>query len=86
MKCEIKIIFTESELEILRHEADKARANWKAAGVFPKRIYEVERYEFLIEHMRGVEPATHKKQQAWLKKIKLEVKRVKFEGRNKRGE
>jgi hypothetical protein len=67
------IEFSAEEIETLRIEAERATATWKDAGVFPRRVYEVERYEFVHEYARGADPATHEKQQRWLKNIKAEL-------------
>lgn len=75
----MKIIFTEEEIAILRGDAEKARARLVSDGIHPMRIYEEEQYEFVTEYMRGADPSSSEKQQAWLKKIKKNLIRRRHE-------
>ncbi len=70
--CRLRIEFNSAEIEILRAEAEEARALRIHAGM---RIesYQEKRLKFVSDYMRGAEPATREKQQRWLKKIKAEL-------------
>jgi hypothetical protein len=68
------ISFTGTEILWLREQAEKKRTALKTADLHPKRVYEEDRLEFVWEYMRGAEPASHEKQQRWLKRIKRECR------------
>ena len=68
--------FNAAELELLRIDAERVRAFWKAAGVYPRNVYEEKRYEIVREYARGADPCSGEKQQAWLLRIKKELKHL----------
>lgn len=72
----MKIIFTDAEQEILQREAIAARARWRSAGCYPRKIYEEQRAEFVQEYARGADPCSSEKQQTWLRRIKKELKNL----------
>jgi hypothetical protein len=69
-----KIVFSPAEIKVLRLAAERKGAELMAAGLHPKKVYEEERLEFVTEYMRGAEPASSRKKQAWLRRIKREVR------------
>jgi hypothetical protein len=69
------IAFTPSELELLRTSAELALA-FRVRMRIRSESWPEKRYEFVRDYMRGAEPATHEKQQRWLKRIKKECRAI----------
>ena len=72
--CE-KIKFNPEEIEQLHEEAVQKRQELKKEGLHPRFVYEEERFEFVMEYVRGADPASSERQQKWLKKIKAEIRK-----------